>query len=241
MARGKGAGLALLAGILAAGEARPETDPVSGAPAPQTVAAADGRAASGRGAFFAGIVGGNVEAADSRASGTYQCYLCTPVTDEARVRFSGGGAVGLRAGMWGTTGRVNPGIAVEAGGVHIAGDHVTLHYQGFGVAGLLRLPLLRNAQQPGGRLIPYAGLQLFRLQGGSVEVSLPALPRPLSGTPSGLAHGALLGLALPVGHLEVAAEVRKVNLQVRMDAIASDEAEFRLDSTQTLLAISYCF
>lgn len=217
-----------------------EAADASASPAPANHETSGDSAPSGlQGEFYTGLFGGNVEAADTTVSGIYQCYFCVPVSDQATSSLGGGGVFGLRGGYWSTRGALNPGIAFEASAAGVSGDRVSLHYQGYGISPMVRLPLRRSTEYPGGRLNPYAGLHLYRLAGGSMEVNLPVLPRSLSGTPAGSANGFLVGLAARFGAVEVAGELRKVRVDVSMDSMAGDDARFDPDTTQWLLVLNY--
>lgn len=237
------AALVMAAAPVQADEASGWLAPAAAGDGQLTVEAAEraSPAPAGSSEGFLGIIGGNVEVAGSDLRATYQCYFCAPVTVQQPVQFSGGGSFGLRAGIWGAGAWRPAGLAVEVGGSRVAGDQVRVRYQGFGIAPLLRLPLVGNTGTGRRQVAAYGGVLLFRLTGGTVDVDFPGLPRPLSGTPTGMAKGVLLGVSARFGRLGLMLEGRRVDLRVTLDSMAGDEADFRLDSTQTLVGVNYCF
>lgn len=188
---------------------------------------------------FVGLFGGNVTAADTDVVGTYQCYFCAPVTDQATVHFSGGPMAGVRVGMWGGGSLIMAGVGLEFSNNSVSADNAKLEYQSIGVTPMLRLPLWRTAAMPGGHVTPYAGFILSRANSGDFSVSLPALPRPLAGGAEGSGAGELLGVAIKYRSIAIQLEFRSVSQKLSLDSFASDEADLKMQTRQALLGINY--
>lgn len=189
--------------------------------------------------YYAGVFGGSLEADPVAITATYQCFLCVPVTASGTLDFSDGPVAGLRAGAWGRERWRHLGIAVELSHSQVSADQAKAEYLGVGVTPLLRWPLLAGDSSRSLQVAPYVGVLVAGINGGKVEVRLPALPAPLSGTARGRSGGVLAGVAIGVAALQLTLEYRDVSTALSMESFVAPGFDLDLDSRQTLLGLYY--
>lgn len=181
------------------------------------------------------------QADDAQVSASIGCLiLCVVETVASPVRFRDFKGGGLRADLWAGGRWINAGFGMDMMTARLKADNVSLRYNSTSFFPMLRLPLWRDADMPGGHVNVYGGLMVTRAWGGEMKVSFPALTRPVSGVVTGTGGGAFAGVALKRQHFAVSVEYRDIDLDLEMKEYF-DYGYTTVSGSEVQLGLSYLF
>jgi hypothetical protein len=180
--------------------------------------------------FYVAVFGGSARVADSQVTATAQDQDCgfwggcsPPVTASKNVTYEKGDVAGLRIGMWGGNEFKYLGFAYEVSTIKAPSlnSSMALSYESYTFMPMLRIPFLETESMPGGRLNFYGGIGFSSVE-GHMDISIPGLPRTVSGDAEGNGSIFLIGASLKFSRVSLFVEKRTTDASLSFDAEHAD-------------------
>jgi hypothetical protein len=193
--------------------------------------------------WFVAVLGGPAWQSAGEVQATSKGVLEPDVVVSSQVNWRRDAVAGLRLGAWFNS---RLGAALELGATAAKAEGVTLRVTTLSLVPLVRLPLLRSAGEPEGRLRLYLGFSLTAAVEGHGSASFAGLPTTTSGSvrgfaptggPASLGAGVLAGLSLHLGPVVLFGEQRYARLSLTFTDLFQ-EVETTLVSRQTVLGVA---